>query len=61
VTGRCMDCGAEFITDNAYADLCPRCVVIELADLRADAADYYPRTRTEQLRERLGVSGNVDE
>jgi hypothetical protein len=56
-----MDCGAEFITDNAYADLCPRCVVIELADLRADAADYYPRTRTEQLRERLGVSGNVDE
>jgi hypothetical protein len=60
MTARC-DCGVEFICDNAWADLCPACVQIELAELAADPSGYYPPPRTEQLRERLGVCGIVDE
>jgi hypothetical protein len=57
----CLECGGEFLADESWQDLCLRCADVERSDLQADANDYYPLSRTERLRERLGVSGNVDE
>jgi hypothetical protein len=57
---KCASCDVEFDTEDGLACLCDRCDDIERAWMRTGPGDY-PLTRTEQMRERLGVSGNVDE
>lgn len=57
---RCHLCDTEFASGEGWSVLCERCDSIERAELNATEG-HYPITRTEQQRERLGVSGNVDE
>ena len=57
---RCLYCEAEFETVDTRQALCPQCDQIERAELNA-AEGFYPLTRTERMRERLGVSRDVDE
>lgn len=59
------DCGREFVTNTAWADLCPACLAVEDEIYKNDPTPYVdtePRPWSKAaMRERLGVIGDVDE
>ena len=58
-------CGKEFRTNTAWADLCPACQAVEDETYKNDPTPYVdtepsPWSKA-TMRERLGVTGDVDE
>jgi len=63
---RCLGCHRLFTATEAYVDLCPPCQTDEDAMYgqerdKADAEYEPPSWSRAAMRERLGVTGDVDE
>lgn len=63
---RCEQCGREFESKNPNAYTCPRCDALHQAALKQTADMPAPKLEDRPwskswMRERLGVTGNVDE
>jgi hypothetical protein len=59
----CPECRRDFRTGRRWAVLCPSCDAREERAMRMAEApdDYQPQWTKAAMRERLGVSGDVDE